>query len=462
MKKVLIGVSIALLASVGAISIVAARYEERIRPNTFVGLVDVGDLSRSDAQRKIRIWWESERTRELQVSVEKGRLAPVSATPGKLGITIDDEATIESLPTDSFWESTAQIVGGKPEKRVFEPRFKSNGESTEWITDYVRRSIGNARPAAVRFVAGVIHREHEISGYEVDLDELPSRVVEAIRGDGSIMLPLTEAPKRIPDAELDKITDVVAEFSTRFPAGEHNRNANLALASGKLDGMILMPGEVFSFNQSVGKRTMDEGYRLAPVLANGRHDTGIGGGICQVSTTLYNAVALSNLEIVQRNNHSMASTYVSIGRDATVSWPNLDLKFRNNTDGPIAISRTYVPGKLTFRILGKKVPGQEVKLEAVGHQSWARGLVYEHDPSLPFGKQKVVEKGSRGHKVTVYRLIYQNGQLVKRELFNRSNYAGANRIIAVNKKAKPPVASVTPGVEPEGGGEPLGDPEPPR
>lgn len=456
MKRVLIGVSIALLASAGAISIVAARYEERIRPNTFVGLVDVGDLSRSDAERKIRLWWEAERTRELQVTVEKGRLAPVSATPGKLGITIDDGATIEALPTDSFWESTAQIVGGKPEKRVFEPKFKSNGEPTDWITAYVRKSIGNARPAAVRYASGTIYREHEISGYQVDLDQLPSRVVEAMRGDGTIALPLIEAPKRIPDEELDKITDVMAEFSTRFPSGERNRNANLELASRKLDGMILMPGEVFSFNQSVGKRTMDEGYRLAPILANGRHDTGIGGGICQVSTTLYNAVALSNLEIVTRNNHSMASTYVSIGRDATVSWPNLDLKFRNNTGGPIAISRTYVPGKITFRILGKKVPGQEVKLEAVGHQSWSRGLVYEHDPSLPFGKQRIIEKGSRGHKVTVYRLVYQNGQLVKRELFNQSNYAGANRIIAVNKKAKAP--AITDVAKPEGdGGEPVPD-----
>lgn len=454
MKRVLIGISIALLASAGAVSIVAARYEERIRPNTFVGVVDVGDLSRSDAERKVRLWWENERTRELRVSVEKGKLSPVSATPGKLGITIDDQATIDSLPTDSFWESTAQIISGKPERRVFEPKFKPNGEPTSWIDEYVRRSIGNPRPASVRFAGGVIRREYEVTGYQVDAAQLPARVVEAIRGDGTVSLPLIEAPKRIPDDELDKITDVVAEFSTRFPAGEKNRNANLELASGKLDGMILMPGDVFSFNQSVGKRTMDEGFRLAPILANGRHDTGIGGGICQVSSTLYNAVALSNLEIVQRTNHSMASTYVSIGRDATVSWPNLDFKFRNNTEGPIAVSRTYVPGKITFRILGKKVPGQEVKLQAVGHQSWARGVVTEHDPTLPFGKTRVIEKGSRGHKVTVYRLIYQNGQLVSRELLNRSHYAGANRIIAVNKTAKPPAVANVPSTE-NGGGVPV-------
>lgn len=456
MKRVLIGISIALLASAGVISIVAARYEERIRPNTFVGLVDVGDLTRVDAERKIRIWWENERTRELMVSLEKGKLPPIVATPGKLGITIDDVATVDSLPTDSFWASTAQVIGGRPEKRVFEPKFKSNGQPIAWIEDYVRRSIGNPRPASVRFANGVIRREYEVTGYRVDLENLPARVVEAIQGDGTVDLPIVEAPKRIPDAELDKITDVVAEFSTRFPAGERNRNANLELASGKLDGMILMPGDVFSFNQSVGKRTMEEGYRLAPILANGRHDTGVGGGICQVSTTLYNAVALSNLEIVDRKNHSMASTYVSIGRDATVSWPNLDFKFRNNTDGPIAISRTYVPGKITFRILGKKVPGQEVKLQAVGHQSWSRGVVTEHDPSLPFGKTRVIEKGSRGHKVTVYRLVYQNGQLVKRELFNRSHYPGANRIIAVNKAAKPPAVANVPAPE-DGGGEPSPD-----
>jgi vancomycin resistance protein YoaR len=212
-----------------------------------------------------------------------------------------------------------------------------------------------------------------------------------------------------------------------------------------------MPGDVFSFNETLGKRTMEDGYRLAPVLANGRHDVGIGGGICQVSSTLYNAVALANLKIVLRHNHSMASAYVPVGRDCTVSYPQLDFKFQNNGTTPVAISRTYTPGKLTFRILGQKVPGQVVKIQTAGHRSWGRGQKMEHDPSLPYGKRRVVEKGSSGHAITVYRIVTVNGTEVSREVLNKSHYPGALRIVAVNMKAKPKAPEAVP---PADGGSP--------
>ncbi len=457
MKRFLTILGATTLAGGGAVAILATRYEEKIRPNTFIGNVPVGDMTRDEAMKRLRIWWENEKLRPLNLTVPNAKLEPVPTTIGKMGYVVDDQNSIQTLPTESFWDSAGRTIsGGAEERKSFKLKLKSNGADTKWVQEFVRKQIGELRPARVRFEKGVILRDYEVSGYALDDEALLPIIVEAFQNDGQLELPVKMAEKRIPDAELDKIKEIVAESSTRFPAGQRNRNENLKLASGKLDGLILMPGESFSFNQIVGERTMNDGYKIAPVLKNGRHDVGIGGGICQVSGTLYNAVVYANLKVLLRSNHSLPSAYLALGRDCTVSWPSLDFKFQNNTELPIAISRTYEPGKLSFRILGTKVIGQEVKLQTFGHRSWGRGLKYEHDGSLPFGKQKVVEKGSSGHAVSVYRIVMLNGKEMKREILNQSNYAGSPRIIAINKSAKAPVATPPPGNA--GGTEPESEP----
>jgi vancomycin resistance protein YoaR len=206
----------------------------------------------------------------------------------------------------------------------------------------------------------------------------------------------------------------------------------------------LAPGERFSFNETVGQRTVKAGFKEAGVYINGRHDTGVGGGICQVSTTLYNAALFSNMKIARRTNHSLPVPYVPVGRDATVNWGAQDLVLENNFDKPIALSATYTPGKLTFRVLGQKQPGLEVKIEREGLKSWAAPTKTVNDSSLAAGKRKVVESGSTGYSVNTFRLVFENGQLVKKEALGRSLYSSSARIIAVGTKSKPapPVSPV--------------------
>src|SRR5579862_1701627 len=129
-------------------------------------------------------------------------------------------------------------------------------------------------------------------------------------------------------------------------------------------------GNLASTKLSAG--TAKGGFREAPVLKNGKHDVDIGGGICQVSTTMYNAAVLANLKIVKRNNHSIPSVYVPIGRDATVDWGSLDLVIGNPTDKPVAVCSNYLNGKITFRILGQKDPSIKVKVETAHERSWGR------------------------------------------------------------------------------------------
>jgi vancomycin resistance protein YoaR len=201
-----------------------------------------------------------------------------------------------------------------------------------------------------------------------------------------------------------------------------------------------MPGETLSFNGIVGRRTLKRGFKLAGVYKNGKHDTGIGGGICQVSTTLYNASLLGNLKIRRRSNHSLPVAYVPLGRDATVDYGNLDLVIENSYTTPLAVVSQYEPGRLTFRLLGKRDPDLEVKITSKPGRTDRQPEEVEtvNDPKLPLGVQKIVEPGSIRRSVLTYRKIYRGGRLVETQPLGASYYGGGTKIIAVGTgKPKP-------------------------
>lgn len=456
MKKILIGAGALLGGGAIAVSIMAARFVPTIRPNTVIGMVPVGGLTKEEAAKKVRIWWEAEKGKTLTIksSLIVKELPPM--TPGQLGITVDDEASVAQAELSDFWETAQQRVSG-PLPRVTLPiKYKSTGgASLEALSKRIKDAIGGPKPAKIEYVGGQIKRTPEVTSFTLDEEKLSDAVTAGLSGDGTVQVPVKEAPKHIPDEELNKISDVMSSYSTTFPSYQTSRNTNIRLASAKLSGRILMPGETISFNQTVGKRTVEGGFREAPVLANGKHDRGIGGGICQVSTTLYNSALLADLKIVQRQNHSVPSVYVPCGRDATVDWPDLDLKFQNNQPGPIAIVSTYENGKITFRILGQKVPGKEVKIVTSGLRSWGRGERRYYDPSLPAGAERVIEHGSSGRSINVYRVVYVNGAEVRRDFLGESNYSGMERQVAYgparsapSKPAPSPSNSPAPTPEP--------------
>lgn len=431
MKRVLIGLGCVTATAAVSLTLMASRYEQKIRPNTKVGIVDVGGLAPADAAKKLRLWWETERRREVALTVANGKNPPLKDSLTRLGMRLDDLASIADLPLDDFWDSAARTISSNDaEKSEFQPVFQFDEKSIAKLDAYVKSSVGEPRRARARLVAGKVQIEPEVSGYAVDREGFQKALLEGMAAEAPIQIPLAEAPKEIPDQELAKITEVVSEFSTNFPRSQTSRNTNLRLASVAIDGHVLKPGEVFSFNEVVGKRTAEAGYRVAGIYRNGRHDVGLAGGICQVSTTLYNAVLFSNLKIVSRRNHSMPVAYVPIGRDATVDYGSIDFQFQNSTDQPIAVSSSWEPGKLTFRILGTKEPGLEVKLLPSGRRSWGKGVKTVVDRSLPPGKTKVIEKGSSGHAVNMTRVVYKNGVEVKRESLGQSHYGGGVRIVA--------------------------------
>ena len=459
MKKFLIGTLIVIAAVAVGVTVVAAKYQPTIRPNTVVGQVPVGGLTKDEAAKRVRIWWEAEKTKELTLTCDafKAQIPPM--TPSQLGITVDDEASVAPCEVNDFWDAASQKISGDPTRVSFPIKYKSNGAKVDTLKKLIKSSIGPLHPARVTYVAGVIQRTPEVASFQLDESKIYDAVTVALSGNGDVVVPITEAPKKMSDEDLGKIKDVVSEFSTHFPAYQTSRNTNIRLATEKLNGHILMPGEQLSFNHTVGQRTVQDGFRTAPVLKNGKHDTGIGGGICQVSTTLYNATLLSNLKIITRHNHSTPSVYVPVGRDATVDWPDLDLVIENSMTTPIAISSTFESGQITFRILGLKDPTQSVKILTSGFRSWGGSEQVIRDGSLPPGKTQVLERGSSAKSIQVYRVVYKDGQEVKRESLGTSIYPGLKRIVAVStQKAGPKPGPAGTAVTPvPAGGQPAPD-----
>lgn len=236
------------------------------------------------------------------------------------------------------------------------------------------------------------------------------------------------------DIGIEAFPNLLSSYSTSFASSSSNRATNVSLATNKINGKVLMPGEVFSFNGTVGKRTPQAGFKVAGVYMNGQVATDYGGGICQVSSTLYNAVLRANLEIVDRSNHMFEVGYVPIGTDATVSWGAPDFKFKNSRSYPIKIVTSSSNRKCVVKFYGLK-EGEEYDIEIVSYRTGSvpYRTTYTTDSSLAAGQQKVIQRGSNGAKSVAYRIRKKNGQVISKELLSKDTYDPHNQIIAVGK-----------------------------
>ncbi len=242
----------------------------------------------------------------------------------------------------------------------------------------------------------------------------PDASMDNATGPIPVELSANETPASVTYEDIKQINGVLGRMQTDI-GGTANRHSNVALAASRINGTLLRPGEVFSYNKTVGPRSLECGFKNAPEIVKGVLKPGVGGGVCQVSTTLFNAVLLSNLKIVDRSHHAFPVHYVPAGRDATVVDGDMDFKFQNSTDAPVYIYGKGRNGSLNFRIYGKKTPGREVSLVLGKRSESGFGTETEHDSSLPAGHTEVKAPGHPRIDVTWYRVVKENGQEVKRE-----------------------------------------------
>lgn len=243
---------------------------------------------------------------------------------------------------------------------------------------------------------------------------------------------------------LSRIQELLGSYTTKFNLKKVGRSYNVGLASKSVDETVLLPGEIFSFNNIVGPRTIENGYKIAPVIFKGELVDGVGGGICQVSSTLYNTVLLSHLGVVERTNHTIPSTYVPLGLDATVSYGVLDFKFQNTSTAPIYIESLIKGNKITVNIYGEKIIDRKVKLTSRVDKVIKKDSEIVFDENMFEGEKVIEEKGRDGYKVSSYMLIYENGKFKEKKLLSKDYYRPSKEIIKKGSK-KPIEQEVEPG-----------------
>jgi len=257
-------------------------------------------------------------------------------------------------------------------------------------------------------------------------------------------------PKKVEQDLKDSLfKDELSSFSTKYNKWDKDRSNNVVLAASKINGVVLGPGDVFSYNQIVGQRTVEQGFKKAHVYMGGKIVDGLGGGICQVSTTLYNTVLFANLEVVERRNHNMLVGYVPPGRDATVSYGSIDFKFKNNYKAPIKILSAASEGKISIKIMGtNEYPGRKIELETeILSSSYLPEKIID-DPTKLVGYYEVVQKSMRACKANTYKIIKQDGKMVSRKLISTNKYnplqktiiRGTKKKTVENQKPKPKAA----------------------
>ncbi len=299
------------------------------------------------------------------------------------------------------------------------------------------RLHGEMKNASYDAAAGTIIPEQP--GADFDVAAVQKALDGAAPGETLTLDAEIEEPE-VTAADLKAVLfrDVLGEAKTHV-SGSAGRIGNVKLSAQIINGLVLNSGETFSYNESVGKRTADRGFKPAPAYVKGETVDEIGGGICQTSSTLYLACLMSNLEITERYAHRYVPAYIAWGMDATVSWGGPDYKFTNNTLYPVKIVTKYEKGYLTVQILGTNVDGTYVKMsnEVLSKTPWE--TIYQEDPTMAPGSPDVVKVTPyTGYKVNSYQTIYdKDGKVIDSHFEASSNYKVRNKVILQAPAAQP-------------------------
>lgn len=289
-------------------------------------------------------------------------------------------------------------------------------------------------------------REHfniipEQNSYVLDESALIQLIKTAlskeITEDISLIAPVQKIEPSYTATSLSHINTLISTFSTSFVGSSIGRLENINLSAAAINGTILMPGDTFSFNDIVGQTTLEKGYKKAPAISNGNIVNELGGGICQVSSTLYNAVLRTGLNAVERRPHSKPVSYVPLGLDATISFGSIDYKFKNTFDYPLYIESYTEDNMLYTNIYShSQLMDNEFIIESNIYKTIPSLITYQYDSKLSPDQTSIIKQGSRGYKVKSYRKTYKNSELVNTELIADDSYPASPTIYKIGKIGK--------------------------
>ena len=430
-------------------------YNDRIYPGVYIDNVQVGGMTKGEAAEAVRKVHEdvssffdiviavgnenwhvnSERvpvSRNIEEVVEK------AFASGR-----GNSASLAGNAATPFEERVSQASAMRSNPVTFATKQDYDHEAlralTDGIVNYVNRDPVNSTVHSFDFKTQTFTFTDDRPGARIDPDDLYSRVAELL-DDGVTKKELRIVPEKIL-AEVTK-TELMNRFGlisayTTTTTSDGKRNTNIQLSAEAISGKTVLPGEIFSFNAATGERTAAKGYQEAPAISGGQSKDEVGGGVCQTSSTLFNAVARADLEIIERNPHAWPSHYIEKGFDATVNWPGLDFKFKNNTEWPVFIIAGYSKRKVTVNIYGMSL-GSDVRIdlesEVVRTIPKPEGTNYVINTSLAPGESKKTVTGRQGYEVNTWKVWYQGNREIKREILFKTTYRAYQETIEYNPK----------------------------
>lgn len=412
-----------------------AKSTDTILPGIYLDGMDLSGLTVEEAELMADRYVEDRLSQEITLDVAEG--ASVTVTPAELGLTWDNR---EVLTEAAELGKTGNIIARYKAKKDLQFKQKNMTMSFSVDEDLVKAVLENqcaaynveAEDASLIRENGEFIIHEGTSGLILDEEASLTQIVSFLTDgswDGSaaeIALTVAVDEPQGSKEELSKVKDVLGSFETSFHTSGAGRSANVRNGAALIDGTLLYPGEEFSTYDTVAPFTESNGYYMAGSYLNGQVVDSLGGGICQVSTTLYNAVLLAELDVTERHNHSMIVSYVHPSADAAISESaGKDFRFVNNTDAPIYIEAYTTDNK----VIGFKIYGHETRDEghAVSYESEVvsttnpESEVIYTDASLPIGTV-TVQSAHIGYKANLWKVTYENGTEVSREMVNSSTY----------------------------------------
>ena len=362
--------------------------------------------------------------KEVSYEINKKKLI---INNGKDGIVINDERLEDKIIKE------IQLLNNS-EKKIIEIPVKEQKAEKIDIEKIYKEVYKEAKDAYIQENPFELHVEEEGLDFEISMEEA-KKIVSEEKETYTIPLKITKPKVKTADLGNKIFKQTLSKYTTIYDAGNTSRSTNIAIAARTINGKIILPGETFSYNGTLGNTSKDKGYQLGGAYVNGKVVPAYGGGICQVSSTLYNAALYANLEIVERYNHSYAVSYVPAGRDATVSYGGKDFKFKNTRSYPIKIEASGKNGVISVSLKGiKETKEYNIEITSKVLSTSPYETTYQNNDSLAEGKQKVIQVGHNGLKSKAYKIVSYNGKVISKTLLSADTYKPMNRIIEKGTK----------------------------
>lgn len=416
-----------------------------IYKGVYIDKVDVSGMTKDQAEAAVNDYIKE--LRKKAISIKVGEYV-VHKTLGELDYTADaKEAAIQAVDLGRCGNLVKRYKDIKDIEEGSVTLKLSFTYDKEKIKEIVSKDVSkfNTKPinASVAIKNGKLVYTNDVVGSKVSIDETSNLIIGAIdkwdRKDIAIKAVVEDDKPLYTRDIVEKCNTVLGTYTTEYASSAEGRAANLANGARLINNIVLYPGDVFSAYDVLTPFTAANGYHVAGAYLNGEVIDSVGGGACQVTTTLYNTVLMAELEVVQRQPHSMTISYVDLSRDAAIAGTYKNFKFKNNTDVPILIQASTVNRRITFKIYGNET--RDTKNRTVKYVSKVLSVknppkdIITKDPTKPTTYQEVTTPAHTGYRAELYKVVYENGKEVSRTLVNRSTYQAAARRITVGTKA---------------------------